>query len=74
MYPTDVLVRKRDANHERADAFGEALLRRLAEEGLAPELLRREEAALLLRFGGGTRRVQLGVPLDPYVTAWMRPE
>jgi len=73
VYPTNVLVQKRDANRERAEAFSEALLRRLAEEGLAPELLRREEAALLLRFGRGVQRVQLAVPLDPYVTAWMRP-
>jgi len=72
VHPTDLLVRKREANHARADAFGEALLRRLADEGLAPELLRRDETALLLRFGAGGRRVVLEVPLDPYATAWKR--
>ena len=73
VYPTNALVRKREANRERADAFSEALLRRLAEEGLDPELLRREETTFLVRFAGGSRKVVLEVPVDPYVTAWMRP-
>jgi DNA-binding transcriptional ArsR family regulator len=72
VYPTDLLVRKREANRGRAVAFGEALLRRLSEEGLAPELLRKDETTLLLRFGAGPRRVLLEVPVDPYTTAWMR--
>jgi DNA-binding transcriptional ArsR family regulator len=71
-YPTDLLVRKRDANRGRADAFGESFLRRLADDGLSPELLRRDETTLLVRFGAGSRRVLLEVPLDPYATAWMR--
>src|SRR5439155_292956 len=71
-YPTDLLVRKREANRSRADAFGEALLGRLADDGLAPELLRRDETTLTVRFGAGPRRVLLEVPLDPYATAWMR--
>jgi len=72
VYPTDLLVRKREANRGRADAFGETFLRRLGEEGLSPELLRRDETTLLVRFGAGSRRVLLEVPLDPYATAWMR--
>jgi DNA-binding transcriptional ArsR family regulator len=72
VYPTDLLVRKREANRGRADAFGEALIRRLSEEGLSPELLRRDETTLLLRFGAGPRRVLLEVPIDPYATAWLR--
>ena len=71
-YPTDLLVRKREANRGRADAFGETFLRRLTEEGLSPELLRRDETTLLVRFGAGSRRTLLEVPLDPYATAWMR--
>jgi len=71
-YPTDLLARKREANQGRADAFAEGLVRRLAEEGLSPELLRRAEKTLLVRFGAGPRRVLLEVPLDPYATAWMR--
>src|SRR3989449_7431875 len=70
MYPTDLLARKRDANRGRADAFEEAILRRLMEEGLAPELVRREETRLLVRFGTGAKRVLLEVPVDPYATAW----
>ena len=72
VYPTDLLVRKREANRGRADAFGETFLRRLGEEGLSPELLRRDETTLLVRFGAGSQRVLLELPLDPYATAWMR--
>src|SRR6266576_2818004 len=45
-YPTDLLVRKREANRSRADAFGQALLARLADDGLAPELMSRDETTL----------------------------
>jgi predicted transcriptional regulator len=72
VYPTNLLIQKREANRHRADAFAEALLRRLADEGLAPDLLRRDETTVLIRFGSGPRRVLLDVPFDPYVTAWMR--
>ncbi len=69
-YPTDVLSRKRAANRARAKAFAEALLRRLTDEDLSPELLRQDESAVSVRFGTAARRVVLDVPLDPYVTAW----
>jgi DNA-binding transcriptional ArsR family regulator len=72
VHPTDLLVRKREANGARVAAFGEALIRRLSEEGLSPELLRKDERTLRLRFGAGPRRVLLEVPIDPYATAWMR--
>ncbi|MGI0148151.1 MAG: hypothetical protein ACREDF_01280 [Thermoplasmata archaeon] len=72
VYPTDLVVRKREANRARADAFGDALLRSLSEEGLSPELLRQDERTLLLRLGAGPQRVLLEIPLDPYATAWMR--
>jgi len=72
LYPTDLLVRKREANRSRAAAFSEALLRRMAEEGLSPELMRKDETTLSIRFGDGHRRVLLEIPLDPYATAWMR--
>lgn len=68
--PTDVLRRKQDANRARADAFGEAFLRRVAAEGFSPELMRRDETTLLVRFGVGSRHVLFEVPLDPYTTAW----
>ena len=70
LYPTDLVGRKREANRARADAFAEALVRRLADEGLSPELLRRGEAALLVRFGTGQQKVLLDLSLDPYTTAW----
>src|SRR3989442_1515538 len=66
MYSTNLLSRKREANRGRAAAFEEAVLRRLMEEGLAPELVRREEARLLVRFGTGARRDLLEVTLEPY--------
>jgi DNA-binding MarR family transcriptional regulator len=71
VYPTDLVVHKREANRARAGAFSDALVRRLTEEGLSPELLRHDERTLLLRFGAGPQRVLLEVPLDPYTTAWM---
>ena len=70
VYPTDLLARKREANRARSSAFVDALMRRLEEEGLAPDLLRQDETTLLVRFGTGSKRVLLDVPLDPYVTAW----
>ena len=70
VYSTDLLSRKRAANRGRANAFEEAILRRLMEEGLAPELVRREETRSLIRFGTGAKRVLLEVPVDPYATAW----
>lgn len=70
VYPTDLLALKRESNRPRAGAFGEALIRRLEEEGLSPELLRRDEQTLLVRFGAGSKRVLLDLPLDPYATAW----
>ncbi len=69
-YPTDVLARKREANRVRAKAFSDAFLRRLAEDGLSPELLRADEGLVLVRFGTGGKQVVLDLPLDPYVTAW----
>lgn len=70
VYSTDLLSHKREANRGRANAFEEGLLRHLTEEGLTPELVRREETRLLVRFGTGSTRVLLEVPLDPYATAW----
>ncbi len=69
-YPTDLLARKRTLNAPRARAFGEALLRRLTDEGLSPDLMRSDETMLLVRFGSTAKRVVLDVPVDPYVTAW----
>ena len=69
-YPTDVLARKRDTNRPRARAFADAFVRRLGDEGLSPDLLRSDGNVVLVRFGSGTKRVVLDVPVDPYVTAW----
>jgi len=70
VYSTDLLSRKREASRGRTHAFEEAVLRRLMEEGLAPELVRREETRLLVRFGTGATRVLLEIPVDPYATTW----
>ncbi len=69
-YPTDLLNRKREANAPRAKAFADTFMRRLADEGLSPELLRDEGGTILVRFGTASKRVVLDLPLDPYVTAW----
>ena len=69
-YATDLLARKRESNGSRAKAFGELVVRRLAEDGLGPQVLRSDRATLLVRFGTASRHVVLDVPLDPYATAW----
>ncbi len=69
-YPTDVLARKREGNRMRVKAFADALLRRLREDGLSPELLRADDGMVLVRFGAGGKHVVLDLPLDPYATAW----
>src|SRR3990170_1061735 len=66
LYSSEALGAKREANLRRVVAFVDRLLRRLGDEGLAPELLRRDETSALLRFGAGPRRVVLDLPLDPY--------
>ncbi len=73
VYPTELMERKREANRRRSNAFADALVRHLEEEDLTPELLRRDETVLLVRFGSGSRRVFLDIPLDPYTTAWRGP-
>lgn len=70
LYPTDLLARKRTANAPRAGVFVERLLRRLIDDGLGPELLRRDGSVALMRFGVGPRRVVLDLPVDPYQTVW----
>jgi len=70
VYPTDLIPRKRASNRARSNAFADGLVRRLTEEGLSPELLRRDETMVLVRFGAGSKKVVLDVPLDPYATAW----
>ncbi len=69
-YPTDALMHKREANRPRVKAFAETLVRRLGQEDLAPEVLRSEDARLLVRLGTGANRPLLDLPLDPYLTAW----
>ncbi len=69
-YPTEVLASKRESNLPRAKAFSEALVRRLGEEGLGPELLRADPGEVLVRFGSASKHVVLDRPLDPYATAW----
>lgn len=71
LYPTGLMEKKREANRARVDAFCEHVLRRLAEDGLAPEQLRRDESTILVRFGVGPKRVVLDLPIDAYLTAWM---
>lgn len=69
-YPTETLAKKREANRPRAKAFSAAFVRRLGEEGLAPELLRQDDDVALVRFGPASKHVVLDLPLDPYASAW----
>lgn len=68
--PTDCLAQKREANRPREAAFVDTLLRRLADDGLSPELVRRDESSVLVQIGIGSLQVVLELPLNPYVTAW----
>jgi len=69
VYPSPTLERRREANRERARAFCDAVVRRLATAGLDPEVLRRTASNLLLRAGPPGRRVALDVPIDPFAAA-----
>ncbi len=69
-YPTDAMSRKKESNATRAKAFAESLVRRLEDDALSPEILRDEGAQILVRFGTGSKRVVLDLPLDPYMTVW----
>jgi len=70
VFPTDLLERRREENRFRVVAFGEQLLRRLREDGLFPELLRRDDRVLLIRIGSSPPWTVFDLPLDPYLTAW----
>lgn len=70
IYPTEAIPRKRDLNRGRANAFVDRLVRRLDDDGLHPELLRREDSIALIRFGVGSLRVLMDVSTDPYTTSW----
>jgi DNA-binding MarR family transcriptional regulator len=69
-YPTDELKRKREANVPRVKAFADTFVRRLADEGLSPEILRHDPETILVRFGTASKRVLLDLPLDPYASVW----
>lgn len=69
-YPTEALSRRREANRPRAQAFVEALVRRLGAEGLGPELMRADDGVALVRLSAASKHIVLDVPLDPYTTAW----
>lgn len=68
-YPTDLLREKQDAQRVRSRAYVESFIRRLEAEGQSPQVLRRTETELQLRFGHGRERGVLSVPLDPYGAA-----
>jgi DNA-binding transcriptional ArsR family regulator len=67
-YPTNLLAQRREANRPRARTFAEHLVRRLAEEGLAPRVLRRTPSRLLLRLTYRGQSVSLDLPTDPFAT------
>lgn len=69
LYPTRLLAERRDANAARAAAFCQDVLRRLAADGLAPEVLRRTRSEFHVRFGPPGRRVALDLPIDPFSSA-----
>lgn len=66
VYPTLALEQKRNRHGPRARNFCEAVLRRLATEGEAPEVLRQTSEEFQVRLGRGPSRAVLELRVDPY--------
>src|SRR5437867_1509459 len=66
VYPTRSLEGRRDGNRGRRRQFCEALVRRLEAEGESPEVLRRTDTELQLRYGRGRGKTTLELSLEPY--------
>ena len=67
-FPTDLLARRRDANAKRALAFSDAVLNRIAAEGIEAQVLRRTPTELLIRLGDRPQAPVLHLRTDPYQT------
>jgi len=67
-YPTPLLGEKREVNQPRERAFGDALLRSLAAEGLNPEVVRRTAEELMIKLKGAPGAPLLKVSTDPFGT------
>ena len=65
VYATRALEERRERHTPRARQFCESVLRRLATEGEAPEVLRQTPGEFQCRFGRGTRAL-LELRVEPY--------
>ena len=66
VYPTRALEERRDRGTSRRKHFCEALLRRLDAEGEAPEVLRRSDTVVHIRFGRGAAKATLELSIEPF--------
>ena len=66
VYPTRALEQRRDRAKARRTHFCDALLRRLEREGEGPEVLRRTDTEVHLRFGRGPEKATLELSIEPF--------
>src|SRR6266511_4652144 len=66
VYPTRALEGRRDANRGRRRQFCDTLARRLEAEGESPQVLRRTDTEIQLRFGRGSAKATLELSVEPY--------
>ncbi|TLZ59641.1 MAG: winged helix-turn-helix transcriptional regulator [Methanobacteriota archaeon] len=66
VYPTRALEERRDRAKPRRKQFCDSLLRRLESEGEAPEVLRKTDAVVHVRFGRGTSKATLELSVEPF--------
>ncbi len=66
VYPTRALEERRDRTKPRRKHFCDALLRRLEQEGEGPEVLRRTDTEVHLRFGRGLAKATLELSIEPF--------
>ncbi len=66
VYPTRVLETRRDGNRARRKQFCETLVRRLEAEGESPQVLRKTDTELNVRFGRGSAKATLELSVEPF--------
>ncbi len=66
VYATRALEERRERTTQRRKNFCDALVRRLQQEGEGPQVLRRTDTAVHLRFGRGAEKTTLELSIEPF--------
>jgi DNA-binding transcriptional ArsR family regulator len=66
VYPTRALEERRDRSKPRRKQFCDSLLRRLDAAGEAPEVLRKTDVGIHVRFGRGPSKATLELSIEPF--------